>query len=388
MSIFSGNSVHNYNRAWLNEARNAINYLTEDDILNSSDEEIAERLAARFVPELPRVDRERVTVDRGSGNSGYGGTVHFYEFFIPFEGPREPFSWQPSTATLGGIPLEVHAKELVYRASANDRDAEAKVDRLLDDVDRHLATMQRDFQNLPREIRDLVQQLVPPKREAIVAAREGVTKFRFKMRRRDDAPETYVAPEVKRKAVSAPRAASAKPAADPDPILDEAEYQHIMKVMDNMTHVMERSPKAFSTLGEEDIRTHFLFQLNGQYEGQATGETFNAEGKTDILIRVDDKNIFIGECKFWKGEGKSDETIDQLLGYLTWRDAKTALIWFNTNKGFTDMIKTAVDAVKKHPNYKSGPVKESETRYRYVMRNKNDPDKEVIMTMMLYDIPR
>jgi hypothetical protein len=28
---------------------------------------------------------------------------------------------------------------------------------------------------------------------------------------------------------------------------------------------------------------HFLVQLNGQYEGQATGETFNFEGKTDMI---------------------------------------------------------------------------------------------------------
>jgi hypothetical protein len=52
---------------------------------------------------------------------------------------------------------------------------------------------------------------------------------------------------------------------------------------------------------EEDLRQHFLVQLNGQYEGRATGETFNFEGKTDILIRAERKNIFIAECKFWDG---------------------------------------------------------------------------------------
>lgn len=31
--------------------------------------------------------------------------------------------------------------------------------------------------------------------------------------------------------------------------------------------------------GEEDLRTHFLAQLNAQYEGQATGETFNFQGR-------------------------------------------------------------------------------------------------------------
>jgi hypothetical protein len=65
--------------------------------------------------------------------------------------------------------------------------------------------------------------------------------------------------------------------------------------------------------------------LNGVFEGQATGETFNFQGKTDILIRAQGKNIFIAECKFWKGEKVFLETIDQLLSYLSWRDSKAAI---------------------------------------------------------------
>lgn len=84
----------------------------------------------------------------------------------------------------------------------------------------------------------------------------------------------------------------------------------------------ERSPKAFEQMGEEDLRSHFLVQLNGQYEGRATGETFNFQGKTDILIREGDRNVFIAECKFWHGEKQLLETIDQLLSYLSWRDTK------------------------------------------------------------------
>lgn len=85
----------------------------------------------------------------------------------------------------------------------------------------------------------------------------------------------------------------------PEPTLTMDEYEHILSVISNM--VMERRASAFRTMGEEDLRQHFLVQLNGQYEGQATGETFNYEGKTDILIRADGKNIFIAECKFWTG---------------------------------------------------------------------------------------
>jgi hypothetical protein len=98
-----------------------------------------------------------------------------------------------------------------------------------------------------------------------------------------------------------------------------------------MTLVMERSPAAFSHMEEEDIRQHVVVQLNGHYEGKATGETFNCEGKTDILIRHEGRNIFIAECKFWCGEKAFLETIDQVISYLSWRDTKAAVVIFNKN---------------------------------------------------------
>ena len=97
--------------------------------------------------------------------------------------------------------------------------------------------------------------------------------------------------------------------------LDTGEYEYILSVLSNMVAVMERSPRAFKDMNEEDLRTHFIVQLNGHYEGQATGKTFNYQGKTDILIRADGRNIFVGECKFWTGPSGLTEALDQLLGY-------------------------------------------------------------------------
>ena len=41
------------------------------------------------------------------------------------------------------------------------------------------------------------------------------------------------------------------------------------------------------------LSTHF---------GRATGEIFNLKGKTGILIRHEKSNVFVEECKFWRGE--------------------------------------------------------------------------------------
>ena len=99
-----------------------------------------------------------------------------------------------------------------------------------------------------------------------------------------------------------------------------------------MSFVMERSPKVFSKASEEVIRDHYLVQLNGQYEGSATGETFNGAGKSDILIREGNANLFIAECKVWHGQAHFVQAISQLFSYLTWRDTKSAIIVFNRNQ--------------------------------------------------------
>ncbi|MCQ1764707.1 hypothetical protein NOJ28_04110 [Neorhizobium galegae] len=90
----------------------------------------------------------------------------------------------------------------------------------------------------------------------------------------------------------------------PEPILTGDDYEHILSVLENMVGVMEQSPGAFREIDEESLRTHFLVQLNGHFAGDATGETFNYEGKSDILIEVDGKNIFVGECS--SGQAKRD----------------------------------------------------------------------------------
>jgi hypothetical protein len=111
-----------------------------------------------------------------------------------------------------------------------------------------------------------------------------------------------------------------------------------------MALVMERSPSAFAEMDEENLRMHFLVPLNGAFEGDATGETFNHDGKTDILLRKDGRNVFIAECKFWVGPKGFTDTIDQLLNYLTWRDSKTAIIIFVRNTTISTVV------AKKNPS--------------------------------------
>ena len=166
------------------------------------------------------------------------------------------------------------------------------------------------------------------------------------------------------------------------------QYEHALKVVQNMTQVMERSPEAFKSMDEEALRQSFLMQLNGQFEGKATGETFNMGGKTDILLREGDRNVFIAECKIWKGPKGFNEAIDQLLGYTTWRDSKTAILVFNRGVD-TSTVLAGIDAtVKAHANFKRPVEWPHESGFRYVLHSKGDTNRELILTVLVFHVPK
>jgi hypothetical protein len=213
-----------------------------------------------------------------------------------------------------------------------------------------------------------------------------VASLGFKMKERQGAAKTFVAPEVRRKISPVMPAASSAPF-KPEPALSTEDYEHILGVMQNMTQVMELSPSAFHEVDEEALRSHFLVQLNGHYQGQATGETFNYEGKTDILIRSEGRNIFIAECKFWSGPKKLVETIDQLLSYSSWRDTKTAVVVFNRNRDFSKVLAAIPEAVRAHPQYKRDLPGSTETVFRYQFANRDDRNRELFLTVLAFDVP-
>jgi hypothetical protein len=298
------------------------------------------------------------------------------------------FKVQPSTYDAGPPVADVHASHLIINViTRGDEAARVKreFDQALDAIERWLNWQRQSADPFNLQLADHAPRAVDDRRTKLLKDRNIAADLGFKMRARPDAA-TYAAPEVRRKIAPKLPAASAA-AYRPEPVLDEANYQHILRVIENMTHVMERSPKAFAEMGEETIRQHILVQLNGHFEGQATGETFNHQGKTDILIRVQDRNIFVAECKVWRGEKQFAETIDQILGYLSWRDSKAAIILFNRNKGFSEVLAKVQAATNSHPNRKEGPKAEGETRLRYVFSNPSDMGREIVLTVLAFDIP-
>jgi hypothetical protein len=209
--------------------------------------------------------------------------------------------------------------------------------------------------------------------EALPYPKRGETKIVVPLKRRPLPISTL--PPISRGAIE-------------EPILPEKEYDFILKTLGDMTKVMESAPKDFETLGEEALRSHFLVQLNGHYEGLAKGEVFNSEGKTDILIPWKGKNIFIGECKIYKGPQVVSDALDQLLGYMTWRDTKAALVLLSRNKDFSNVLEQVKNTVKNHSHFLAELSSSDETIFRYQFRQKNDPKRRILLSVLNFNVPQ
>lgn len=105
-----------------------------------------------------------------------------------------------------------------------------------------------------------------------------------------------------------------------DTVLSGRSYEEILEGIRYMASSMERCPGPYSNMGEEDLRQCLLTSLNGMLHIRGTAESFNNKGKTDILYTKGDKNLFIAECKKWKGNKYVMDGIKQLEGYLSWGD--------------------------------------------------------------------
>jgi hypothetical protein len=165
------------------------------------------------------------------------------------------------------------------------------------------------------------------------------------------------------------------------------DYEKILQIVTNVAMAMERSPDAFAGLGEEHIRQHLVVQLNGQFPGRVTAETFNYYGKTDILIRRENDNIFVAECKFWKGAAAFAEAIDQLLRYATWRDTRLALFIFNRRRNLSNVLSQISSALKQHPAFLREEAYDTKRGFRAYLAHSGDPEQQLLITILVFDLP-
>lgn len=388
--------------------RNEIENLDQDYLLKANEDELKQYLLDKFNIDVPRIIRESIYVDEPSevainvgGDPRYDYGTPLYRdrhptikgtrivIHVPFEGEAELFKWQPSSFSLNPPRAQIGHQELllVYEISSSETiNLQQRYQKEVDQIEKYLQTARSNVENCLREVPGIISSVISSRKARLQKNISVVVNLGLPVRRLGDQTVSVSLPK-KRRPSPVPLPKVSPGPYKSEPIIDLAEYDHILGIIESLTIAIERSPSAFLHMGEEQLRDHILIQLNGHYEGQATGETFNRTGKTDILVRVNDKNVFIGECKFWKGQKAFLDTIDQLFGYTCWSDTKTAVIIFNRNREHTAVLETIRAHVPRHPKYKQELNHKGENHFRYLFQHPEDANRNIYMAIIAINLP-
>ena len=173
----------------------------------------------------------------------------------------------------------------------------------------------------------------------------------------------------------------------PEPGIEQPMYEKVLQCLRHQGRTFEATPSTFAKHDEEDLRNIVLAHLNGHFEGDAVGEAFRKRGKTDICIEQSNRSAFVGECKLWTGPASLTKALDQLLGYLTWRDSKAALIIFNSkNRNFSQILTRLPDALRDHRLFLRELACEESGEWRVEMRSEEDEGRRVTVHVFLFNL--
>ena len=373
--------------------------LSPERVLGVSLPELVAELVGEFRVEPLALDLDGMTFDheevKVAVGRGYSGDLLYrpgiaITYYVPFTGESDLFKCRPSSFNSNpprGMVRDDHVELRVESAQADHGAVKAQLEDAKRRLQEWIAFQRPDVDAFNAALPAWSEQAIALRTSNVRANQVLMASMGVPMRSRTDAPITYPAPAIRRKPSIRQGRPASRAVASPEPVMLNDDYEHILRIIRNMARVIELSPSAFARMKEEDLRSHFLVHLNGHYEGSATGETFNFEGKTDILVKSEGRNVFIAECKFWNGPKVLGDTVDQLLGYTSWRDTKTAVLLFNRKRALSTVLDKIAPTVAAHPNYVRELEFGDETSFRFVMKHRDDADRHLTMTVLVFELP-
>jgi hypothetical protein len=403
--LFASGDLQMTLEAQRRQAGQAVDEWDPEQLLATAEADIIEYLVAKYsvacpilhrdqTEQLPVSEEVRPVAGMFSGET-YQCRMTKIVIAVPFDGEKDVFKLRASQSSLNPPCGEVREGELRLtwtgdaQASADAAAIRRHFDGQLDKIEQHLSWARGDIGRYNANLCTLASSAVAERKAKLLADRQLEAGLGFPVRQRADAAR-YSIPVTRRK-IDTPRRPAASGPFQPEPVLPETQYEQALAVLRNARNALERTPSMTAHLDEEKIRDLLLVLLNAQFEGAAAGEVFNAAGKTDILIRAGDRNVFIAECKIWKGPKTIRDALAQLLSYPTWRDTKAALLLFIRSGEPTTIIGKAITEIEGHLSYKRTPgTGENGERYDFVLHANGDANREIRLAFLpfaLQDTP-
>lgn len=369
-ALFYDKRFSEFRREQLEEMKNEISNLSPGELQNNSTDSLALIFAAKYTPSTIEL-KNPIKEDGGEVEKDVS---HRKELFIqdrstptykkfqrlkvrlPFNVDSKLFRCQPSSFDVNP-PLyhELKRNEVVYYIDYTTRnrepeeikeDIENDLERWLDKVEKYVNNLNGDIRGMQKKFRRKAQSAIERRRGEVETKQQVMDELGVDTGHSKN--QGYVIPEKKREI-----AISTSPDDSSSDILPERTFIEILDIIDDLGVNIERSAERLRNLDEESLRDIFLAGINSHYSGLATGESFNRSGKTDILLRHDNENLFVGECKFWKGQSQYKDAVDQLLGNLTVRDTHASLLIFSRRSRYSQMQERVKEATKEHNQFET-----------------------------------
>ena len=407
--VLRGGKLSDYLAQNTNSIQSQIAHKPENYILNVNETNYIKYLVDEFTIESINVDFESIFIGslyekdipaerfpphRFSVRAGESYPKPAVTYYLPYTGNDRLFQYTPSTWIDWTTEVFLENQCLCFEVFSLWSDIEKVTEELkkesqtiIDYIKTQLGYLTSEIERYNDQLPTTAKQLFQEQQQKILDKNQIAAALGVPVKKREDLSQTYTIPTPKfQKSVNVePRVTEI--GYKPEPTLPDSVYQDILQTIHDVGKVFERLPSTYSSKDEEALRDNILLYLEPRYEGSATGETFNKTGKTDILIRYENSNAFIAECKFWTGQKGYLETITQLLGYLTWRDSKSAVIVFVQNKDLSSVLKKAEEITPGHPNCLGFVDKKHDTWFNYRFHINGDPNREVKLAVLFFHIP-
>ncbi|MCO6466734.1 MAG: hypothetical protein J5I53_08975 [Bradyrhizobiaceae bacterium] len=386
----------------MSDAREYVKRLSEDSILGQFDDHL-EYLCDKHLFQMVELVGEYQTdgpaiVDVEAPRGGYydSPTVRGVGITVEqqFEGDSDLLRVTPST--LDHNPPRAWAddsRSIIYISVETIEQSPVKLKQQINDqvnqIQKYLGWLLKDVQEANSSLRSQIEGLLLKRKAEAEKRRQFEADLGIKLKPREG-PASKVIPLQKKRRLAAPPSVAASDVRESKPSISEDDYNYILDVCKGMGIMMERAASSFTSLEEEDLRHVFLAALNTHFEGQASAEAFNMAGKTDILIRSKEHNVFIAECKNWKGAQSLSDAITQVLGYLTWRDTKAAILVFNRDiKDFTKIVDQIPEIIRGHEAFDTMQLESSEAaRFQCRLKKVEDEAIKIDLTILAFHLPK
>lgn len=403
LSIFGQQDASSSFSHYIQEMTDEINKKSNDYILNVDVEEWKEYFINKYdfleltvFPEKVNVEFKRKgKVKREQFGREYDSETYIFELSVPYTGWSFLFMLKPSTCTIMhprvNVPStdagNVTAEFTLYEQ--NEQRFEYEKNHLLKAITVNVPNINSDLRKFKAEVARTFDTLYQRRKEKVLSENSFFEKLNININKSTD--KIFKVPAVKKRVVPEPVVdkKSTKKYVE-TPAMDDGFYADILDVIYTFFKSVEKKPSTYKSKDEEGLRDYVLPTLETRYDNTSvTGETFNKGGKTDILIRYKDgSNLFVAECKYWKGEGVLFETINQLFDrYLTWRDSKVAIIFFVKNKEFSKVLKTLQESIPKHEYFVRENGSRGESSFSYIFHFPTDKGKLVYAEIMAFHFP-